>query len=94
MYSDAQQLPFGNQMTEASMLLKPAYPEPGEEVLASLNIYAFDTLGSTITWFKNGTVIPEATNEIRFVLDAPKLGEEVALEALSLIHISEPTRPY
>ena len=81
LYSEARQLPFGNQLTEASILLKPAYPEPGEEVAVSLNIYAFDTLGSTISWLKNGIVLPEATNKMGFALNAPKLGEEVALEA-------------
>ncbi len=80
-YSEAQQLPFGNQVTEASLLLKPAYPEPGEEVVASLNIYAFDTLGSTIAWLVDGVVSPEATDKMELALNAPALGKVVALEA-------------
>ena len=79
--SEAQQQSFGNRITEASMILDPAYPEPGEEVVLSLNIYAFDTIGSTITWLVDGEVVPQTIDKKELTLTAPALGGATELEA-------------
>lgn len=48
--------------------LKPSYPQPGEEVTATLNDYSGGAYGSSITWLFNGKEVNDATNQRQVIL--------------------------
>lgn len=56
----------------AELELNPQYPEPFEQVTASLNAYAYDTQGASIRWYIDGTEETEAQNsrELKFTTGA------------------------
>lgn len=48
----------------AELTLQPPYPEPLQSVTISLNAYALNLIGATISWFIDGEPRPEFANQL------------------------------
>ncbi|MCD5381623.1 MAG: hypothetical protein LR008_03550, partial [Candidatus Pacebacteria bacterium] len=68
--------------SESGIELKPMYPRPGEEVIATLNDYNGASFGSDITWFLDGDVISETKNQRQVVFVAGQSGVSQKIQAV------------
>ncbi len=66
----------------ASIELSPEYPQPGEEVTASLNDFRSSTNNSNLTWTLNGETVPSAVNSRSVLFTA---GADGVTDVLSII---------
>lgn len=64
-----------------SISLSPQYPNPEESVIATLDDYAIDATGASITWYKNGTEIDGSQNNRSITLKAASAGETTKIMA-------------
>lgn len=71
-------LPGDSIQLEAS----PRFPEPNQTVAVTLNDYALDTTGSTITWVINGETNTQFTNQRSISVVAGALGERQTIGVL------------
>ena len=62
-----------------SIVAKPSYPEPESSVTLTLDDYAADTIGSTISWYVEGEEVPNSRNERSITIQAGKLGTSKAV---------------
>jgi hypothetical protein len=61
--------------------LSPTHPQPGEQVVASINDYSSDVFGSTITWSIDGIKTEQATNQREVAFTAGKGGTQQTITA-------------
>lgn len=66
-----------------SIELSPQYPEPNQEIKASLNAYSLDTTGATITWYLDEIEQPEAKNARSFTFLAGSKGGVLTLRVVA-----------
>ncbi len=55
-----------------SIVLNPEFPTPGEVVSVSLDDYAFQSAGASISWQYNGSTTSQIANERSFRITAPE----------------------
>jgi len=65
-----------------SLVIEPAYPAPGDIVEVQLNDYAGGLFGSRITWYYNGEVVADSTNQRTVEVVAGNLGQAGTVEAV------------
>lgn len=80
------QFDAGSIAPQLEIELKPPYPKPGEEVVATLNDYSGGAYGASITWVFNGRTVTEATNQRQVTFVAGKSG---VTESISVV-LSKP----
>lgn len=64
-----------------TIILSPQYPNPGEEVTASIDDYSITNSGVSITWFFDGLSVPAATNARTINFIAPAIGAPLKILA-------------
>ena len=64
-----------------SVGLSPQYPGPGDRVTATLNDYALDANGASISWFINQQSVPDSENQRSVSLVAGEVGSVTNIEA-------------
>jgi len=80
------QIPALTSQTNPSMLeLSPQYPEPNEEVTATLNDYSINTNGATIQWFINGEEVVNSKNERSIQFQSGVLGDSLQILAVTTL---------
>lgn len=62
--------------------LQPAYPEPGEQVTATIADYQSSNYGATITWTLDGKIIPDTENKRAVVITAGESGSAQTIRAV------------
>lgn len=67
---------------ERSIELRPAYPQPGDTVTATLSDYSTASYGARITWVLDGTPLPVPAGQRQVRFTAGAAGETQALEAV------------
>lgn len=68
--------------TQSTIELQPPYPRPGETVVATLNDYSSASYGANITWFVDGSLITEATNQRQATFIAGESGKPQRVQAV------------
>ena len=61
----------GENMT---IILDPQYPNPQDQVTATIDDYSMNNTGATITWFFDGLSAPSVTNLRKITFTAPPVG--------------------
>lgn len=70
-----------NGTTQATLVLDPAFPKPGELVTVSLNSYGSNVYNANIVWSYNGETVTDATNKRTIQIIAGDLGETNSVTA-------------
>lgn len=60
-----------------SIILDPQYPNPGDRVTATIDDYALNSFGSTITWYFDGLSAPGVANTRIVTFTAPAIGKSM-----------------
>lgn len=60
-----------------SIILDPQYPNPGDQVKATIDDYSLNIFGSTITWFFDGLNAPTVANSRTITFTAPVIGKSM-----------------
>lgn len=68
-----------------ALLLQPAYPAPNEVVTVSIDNYLSNLYSAEITWYLNGTEIPETKNERELEIQVGDVGSTNIIEAKLVI---------
>ena len=68
--------------TDLSLEIQPTFPQPNQEVTLTLNDYGGSYYGASLEWFKDGALIPAATNQRALTMTAPPIGEEVTISVV------------
>jgi hypothetical protein len=68
--------------TELKIELNPKFPQPGEEVTATLDDYSGGFYGSSLTWKIDGVEVPSTTNQRNIDFIAGKTGNTQVLELI------------
>jgi len=79
--TSAQALNPLSQTNPSVLSLSPRYPEPGEEVTATLNDYSVNTNGATIQWFIDGKEVSIAKNQRSLEFPSGTLGNPTEILA-------------
>ncbi|MES2749141.1 MAG: hypothetical protein V4606_01985 [Patescibacteria group bacterium] len=64
-----------------SIILNPQFPNPDEQVTATLDDYALNGSGATITWYFDGLSAPAVTNLRKITFTAPAIGKSMSVIA-------------
>lgn len=64
--------------------ISPAYPEPGAPFTVTVDDYAGGLFGAQISWFYNGSPVPQSLNQRSITLDGVDLGQTGTVEAVFL----------
>ena len=64
-----------------SIMLDPQYPNPQDQVTATIDDYSMNNTGATITWFFNGLSAPTVTNLRKITFTAPPVGTTMNIVA-------------
>lgn len=72
---------FGNEAEQSTLAFNPQFPEPGQRVTVSLDAYSLDLVGSSVSWFIDGTEQVAARNERSVEITAKALGETTSIAA-------------
>ncbi|MFT5037284.1 MAG: hypothetical protein ACI9VM_000863 [Candidatus Azotimanducaceae bacterium] len=67
--------------TDATIKIKPAYPEPNTDVTASLDAYAINTTGANISWYIDGSEVVNAKNLREITFAVGDLGTPIKISA-------------
>ena len=67
--------------TSPEITFDPLYPDPSEEVTATLSTNTFNQFGASIRWFINGTEVPSAENRTSVTFTAGAMGQEQRVQA-------------
>jgi hypothetical protein len=76
---------LADQTNPSVLVLSPQYPEPNEEVTATLNDYSVNTSGASTRWFIDGTEISDSRNERSVVFSARGLGNPLRILAVTTL---------
>lgn len=68
-------------VSQETLELSPAFPEPGDQVEVSLNIYSQETVGASIYWFVNEQEDVSARNTRTITIPAGNLGVPTKIRA-------------
>ena len=68
--------------TDLALEVQPTFPQPGEQVTLTLNDYGGSYYGASLEWYKDGVLIPSATNQRSLAVTAPVIG---AKETISVV---------
>lgn len=60
-----------------SIILDPQYPNPGDQVKATIDDYSLNSFGSTITWYFDGLSAPAVANTRTITFTAPAIGKSM-----------------
>jgi hypothetical protein len=66
---------------QVNIVLEPLYPNPGEQVTATIDDYALSNTGATISWFFDGLSAPAIENNRSILFTAPPVGTTLTVEA-------------
>lgn len=83
--TDAQSLPGFSAVNASSLVTKPRYPEPYEQVTVTLNDYSINTQGATVSWFINGIEQTTLRNERSIQITAGILGTTDTIRAITTL---------
>ena len=64
-----------------TIVLDPQYPNPGDQVTASIDDYSMNNTGATITWYFDGLSAPAVTNLRTITFTAPEVGKTMTVVA-------------
>ncbi|MBY0538735.1 hypothetical protein K2P47_05065 [Patescibacteria group bacterium] len=64
-----------------SIVLDPQYPNPGDQVTATIDDYAFNGGGANITWFFDGLSAPNVSNSRTITFTAPAVDTTMTIIA-------------
>lgn len=73
---------FGSAAVGVQLLLTPEFPSPEGSVEVSLSDYTVDTVGATVSWYVDGVLRKEFTNERSIKIQAGKLGTTVPVRVM------------
>jgi hypothetical protein len=73
---------LGNITGDAvSIVLDPQYPNPGDQVTASIDDYSLSNTGATITWYFDGLSAPSVSNNRKINFTAPAVDTPMTIVA-------------
>jgi hypothetical protein len=75
--------------TQLQIELQPKFPQPGEDVTATLNDYSGGVYGSSIAWMIDGVEVPGATNQRSITFVAGKNGSTQVLEIILSVPLED-----
>lgn len=64
-----------------TIVLEPQYPNPGDQVTASIDDYSMNNTGAVITWYFDGLSAPSVTNLRTITFTAPEIGKTMTVVA-------------
>jgi hypothetical protein len=70
-----------------SITLNPQFPDPGDQVEATIDDYSITNSGSKITWFFDGLSAPTVNNSRKITFTAPGVG--VAMNIVARLDYGE-----
>jgi hypothetical protein len=72
---NAQSITSFTGANASSLVLKPRYPEPNEQVTITINDYSINTHGSSIQWFVDGVLEPSVSNQRSITFTSGDIGK-------------------
>lgn len=76
---------MGASSDASTIIPSPRYPEPGENVVFTINDYSINTNGAVVQWFIDGNEVAEARNERKLSTSAGALGTQKVVLAVTTL---------